>query len=138
MVIVLCTTQPTTLLLAQGGAEGTGAELVKCGRIAGTTGGSVEECGFNDLIALVGDVIRFVIFNIITPLMVIGLVYFGARMVIMKDKSKEVAKIKNGLWSMVIGIFFMLTAWLLVKAITTGFGVKFSKDPTTGVMQFLK
>jgi hypothetical protein len=116
---------------------GTGAELVKCGRIS-DSGESGRECTFQDLITLVGDTITFIIEKIIAPLLVLGLVYHGARMVIYPDKAAERAKIKKGLWAMLIGVVFMLGAWLIVKTITVSFGVKFSDNPQTGVIQFLE
>jgi hypothetical protein len=122
---------------SQGGQSDTGAGLVQCGRIS-STGKSGDECTFKDLITLVGDTISFIIKNVIIPLLILGLVYHGARMVIFKNKTAEIEKIKKGIWSMLIGIFFMLTAWLLVETITTSFGVKYSTDPKTGVVDFLK
>jgi Type IV secretion system pilin len=127
---------PDRVTSAQSNANGKrGSDLIKCGRLAQTEDGSGEECDFNDLITLVGAVVKFLIFNIITPLLILGLLYFGCRLVVMKDKAAERTKIKNGLLSMAIGLFFMLASWLLVEAITQFFGVRFSSDPKTGVFK---
>jgi Type IV secretion system pilin len=121
-----------------GGQEKTVAELVKCGRMKGSGDEkSQKECTFQDLLNLVGDVIRFVIFNIMAPILLLGLIWFGARLILQQNRSEDIKKIKKGLMSMLLGLFFMLAAWLLVEAITRFFGVQFSSDPSQGVLKLV-
>ncbi len=94
-------------------------------------------CGFSDLIILVQNAIRFTIFYVIVPLITLVILYYGGMMVIADNKPAQLTKAKKALWKIVIGLFFMLTAWLLVAAVIKAFDVKINEDPTQGPIKLL-
>jgi hypothetical protein len=117
-------------------AEGTITSNSECGRMV-AEGEELNECDFDDLIKLVQNVIRFTIVYIIIPLITLVVLYYGVMMVIAGNKPAQLQKAKKALWSVVVGLFFMLTAWLLVSAAIRAFDVQVNTDPTQGPIKLL-
>jgi Type IV secretion system pilin len=107
--------------------------LVECGKIDpnAAPGTTSNECGFNDLISLVGRVVRFTIFNIVIPLVTLVIFYYGIMIVISGDKPAKLTELKKSLWKVGVGLFFMLTAWLIVESIVGVLKIKL-QDPSNG------
>ena len=122
---------PTLFVSAQGPEAGTVTSIVSCGRIG------QPECGFNDLVQMVQNGIEFTIVYIIIPLVTLVILYYGVMMIVAGNKPAQLQKAKKALWSVVVGLFFMLTAWLLVSAAIKAFDVKVNTDPTKGPIKLL-
>ena len=129
---------PTLFVSAQGPEAGTVTSIVSCGRIG------QPECGFNDLVQMVQNGIEFTIVYIIIPLVTLVILYYGVMMIVAGNKPAQLQKAKKALWSVVVGLFFMLTAWVLVVAVIKAFDVKLQKtspdrplDPNGGAVQLL-
>lgn len=120
---------PASLVQAQ--EDGTVTSIVSCGRIG------QPECGFNDLVQMVQNGIKFTIVYVIIPLITLVILYYGVMMVIAGNKPAQLQKAKKALWSVVVGLFFMLTAWLLVSAVIRAFDVQVNTDPTQGPIKLL-
>ena len=75
------------------------------------------DCRFEDLIFAVQKVVNYAR-NLALGISVIVLVVAGFRYMISGDKPAERAKANQMLWKVVLGIFFILAAWLIVKLIT--------------------
>jgi hypothetical protein len=95
------------------------AGLVTCGKAD-----SPEECGFADLIATIEKVIDFTIFNIIIPVVVLVILYYGVMIIISGDKPAKLTELKKALWKVVVGLFFIICAWVIVEAVVDIFGVE--------------
>lgn len=119
---------------AQGGSL---AGIVKCGSdVPGSPYN--KECGFDDFITLIQDVITYVIFYLIVPIATIIILISGFQLLVPGEKqASAISDAKNRLWKVLVGLFFILTAWLLVKFVTTTLGVTTSTDATSGPIQLL-
>lgn len=87
------------------------------------TGGSgnLIGCNWTDLVNLFQSVILFGIY-LASVVVVIVLIKTGFKMMT-TGSPEELAKAKKSLTKVLIGYFFMLAGWLLVKKILTEFGV---------------
>ena len=131
LLISLSFVSSASVAWAQGPEAGTVTSIVGCGRIG------QPECGFNDLVILVQNAIEFTIVYVIIPLITLVVLYYGVMMVIAGNKPAQLEKAKKALWSVVVGLFFMLTAWLLVSAAIKAFDVQVNTDPTQGPITLL-
>ena len=109
---------------------------VRCGYI-GPDGVALPECGFNEFILLIQNLISFSITYIIMPLVVLVILYYGSRLVISSNKPGEIAKAKAAITKVVIGLFFMLGAWLIMNLFIKTFRVNVNRDATQGPIQLL-
>jgi hypothetical protein len=105
--------------------------VVSCGRVG------EPECGFNDLILLVSNGISFLIKYIIIPIIILVFLRAGVMMIISKDKASEISTAKKSLWNAIVGLFFILTAWLIVSVLTDLLDVNLKNDPSEGVYNIL-
>jgi hypothetical protein len=80
-------------------------------------------CGFSDLMLLVNNVIKFLLFNIATPLAGIAICYSGWLYLSSGGSSENVTKAKKILTNVVIGYVIGLAAWLIVKSIVVAIGL---------------
>ncbi|GMQ95412.1 MAG: hypothetical protein BMS9Abin13_525 [Patescibacteria group bacterium] len=78
-----------------------------------------SECGFADLIVLIQSVIDFLMFKVAMPLAAVAFAWAGVRMLIAGGNEQTISDAKGMLWSVLIGILIALSAWLVVKAITS-------------------
>lgn len=123
----------TTLIFTQFalGQEGTVVGNVTCGR-AGQ-----KACEYNDLVQLVQNIISFVVTYVIIPVIVLIILRAGIKLVISGNKANARSEAKESIKKAFIGLFLVLTAWLIVDALITAFGVKVDKDPTKGPLEIL-
>lgn len=74
-----------------------------------------DNCGFYDLIKLANVVIKFLFYNIATPLVALGIMYAGARLIIFQNKEKEKTAAKEMLTNIGYGFALMLGTFVLIK-----------------------
>lgn len=79
-------------------------------------------CDFNYLMALVNNVIDFLLFVIATPLVAIILCYAGFLMLTSGGSSEKVTKAKHIIKSVVFGYIIALAAWLIINTILSTLG----------------
>lgn len=92
------------------------AGLVPCG------GGGVEPaCDFNQLMIMVNNIISFLLFNIAIPLAALGFMISGALLVFNQNKSGALSEAKGRMWDILVGFFWILSGFLLVKVILYSF-----------------
>jgi hypothetical protein len=85
-----------------------------------TTNGLVtctENCGFNEFLALVNRVIRFILFNLAVPISAIMFAYAGFLMVTSGGSTESRKKAKSVFTSTAIGLVCAAGAWLIVKTL---------------------
>ncbi|MEK7538241.1 MAG: hypothetical protein AAB552_00175 [Patescibacteria group bacterium] len=78
-------------------------------------------CGFEDLIKLANTVVNFLIYSVVIPLTALAFMVIGGRFVIVPDKESVRSDTKNQLQQIGIGIFWILAAFVLVKAFLFAF-----------------
>ena len=105
--------------------------IVGCGRVG------EPECGFKDMILLISNGISYLITYIIVPIIIFVFLRAGVLLVISKDKASQITQVKKSLWNAVIGVFFILTAWLIVSVLTDLLDVRLNNDPSKGVYNIL-
>jgi hypothetical protein len=115
--IALISSSLCTTALVSAADAGTVTSLVQCGRIG------EHACGYNDLIVGLQTAIDFVIKYVIIPLMVLVILRAGVLLVISGDKASAKTQAKKALQKAFIGLFFILTAWLIVDSLISFFGV---------------
>lgn len=72
-------------------------------------------CGFYDLIKLANVVIKFLFYDIAMPLVALGIMYAGARLIIFQNKEKEKTAAKEMLTNIGYGFALMLGTFVLIK-----------------------
>lgn len=77
-----------------------------------------SECNFSDFIILIQNVITFILL-LSFPISVIAFTYAGFLILTANGNSGKVDQAKEIFIKVVIGLFFALTAWLIVRLITT-------------------
>ena len=80
-------------------------------------------CGWDELMILVNNVIKFLLFTIATPLVALILVYAGWLYLSSGGNSENISKAKKILLNVVVGYVIGLAAWLIVRTIVTSLGV---------------
>lgn len=119
-------------------ASTTGGGVVPdCGKVVTTTGPDGKDvttmtnpCTFNNLVELVNNVIKFLLFSIATPLIALILMYTGYLYLTAGGSSSQTEKVRHILFNAVVGYVVALAAWLIVKTIMSSLNV-------TGVQSFL-
>lgn len=85
------------------------AGLVPCD---GTT---ADPCTFAKLIELVNTVVKFIMYDILIPLIALIIMYTGGRLVIMPNKENEWSSATESFKSIGIGIGIILGSYVLIK-----------------------
>ena len=80
---------------------------------------SGPDCNFCSLLQLIVNLVNFGIYNIFIPLAGLLILWGGIMMVIAGAKEENYKKGKEILKNTVIGLFIVLTAWILVNALIT-------------------
>lgn len=91
------------------------------------------QCTFDDLIILVNNIIKFLMFSVAVPLAAIGFVWMGAKLVLLPNKESAMTEAKEGAMSIVQGFAIMLGSYLLIKTILYAF----ISDEQKTFMQFM-
>lgn len=102
---------------------------VPCGDFAS----GQKECGFNDLIILANNIIKFLMFSVAVPLAAIGIMWVGGNLVINQDKEGAWSKAKDSFWDIILGFGIMLASYVLIKTVLFAF----ISDEQARFMQFI-
>jgi len=89
--------------------------LVPCGHVVD---GQLDECGFEDFIELINNIISFLLF-ISVPIAVIAFIYSGFLFMTSQGDAAQVSKARGIFKNVAIGFIFVLSAWLIVYLIVT-------------------
>ena len=92
------------------------AGLVAC------DGTDAKPCGFNQLMDLVNEVIKFVLFKLAVPIAAIMFAYAGFKMVTSGGSSEARGKAKNIFTNAVLGLAVAAGAWLIIRTILSILG----------------
>lgn len=76
-----------------------------------------KECGFNDLIILSNNIIKFLMFKVAVPLAALGIMFVGAKMVLSSNKESAKTEAKQSFTNIAIGFLIMLGAYVFIKTI---------------------
>lgn len=107
-----------------------GGVVPDCGKVVTSTGADGKEtatmtnpCTFDNLVELVNNVIKFLLFNIATPLIALILMYTGYLYLTAGGSSSQTEKVRHILFNAVIGYVIALAAYLIVKTILSSLNV---------------
>lgn len=78
-------------------------------------------CGFSDLITLANNIVHFLMYDVAVPLVALGFMYTGARLVIFQNKEGEWTEAKGRFGDIAMGFGMMLGAYVLIKTILYAF-----------------
>jgi len=78
-----------------------------------------DNCGFEDLLKLVNNIIDFLLFKISMPLAAVSFAVAGIKMLLARGNQSKVTEAKEIFWYVLWGAIVALSAWLIVKAIVT-------------------
>lgn len=81
-------------------------------------------CDFTDIIALINNVINFLIFKLAVPLAAISFAIAGVMILTAGGNTGQVEKAKDIFWNVFWGLIIALSAWLVVTAILVALGAK--------------
>lgn len=85
------------------------------------TGGLIpcsgSKCGFNDLIILSNNIIKFLMLKVAVPLAALGIMFVGAKMVLSSNKESAKTEAKESFTNIAIGFLIMLGAYVFIKTI---------------------
>lgn len=79
------------------------------------------KCGFYDLLKLANTIVKFLFYDIAMPLVAIGIMYAGARLIIFQNKEKEKTAAKDMLTNIAYGFALMLGTFVLIKFVLSQF-----------------
>lgn len=89
-----------------------GANLIPCGTAANPT-----QCGFNDLMTLINNVVNFVLFDMVVPIAAIMFAYAGVLLIFSGGDTGKRSKAKSIFINVAIGFIIAIAAWLIVEFI---------------------
>ncbi len=86
---------------------------------SGTTGlvKCTENCGFNDLLTLINDVVKFVFTDLVLPIAAIMFAYAGFELVTSGGSTEKKSKARSIFTNVAIGLIVAAAAFLIVQAI---------------------
>jgi hypothetical protein len=99
--------------------------IVPCGNEAG------NPCQLCDLFVMFNNLIKFLLFCLVPPLAIAGVVLAGIYFVFAGGNPSTVGKAKDILRTVAIGLFIVFTAWLLINLFFSFIGV----ESWTGLQQ---
>lgn len=79
------------------------------------------DCGFYDIIELANKIINFLLYKVSIPLVALGFMYAGARMVLYQKKEAEWTKTKEMFQDIAMGFGYMLGIYVLIKFVLSQF-----------------
>lgn len=91
------------------------------------------DCTFDDLIILVNNVVKFLMYQVAVPLAALGIAFSGAKLVFSQNKEGEWSKAKESFENIGIGFLIMIGAFLLIKFVL----FMFLSDPQKEFVNFL-
>ncbi|HXK35170.1 MAG TPA: hypothetical protein VJ103_01525 [Candidatus Paceibacterota bacterium] len=96
----------------------TGKGLVPCGNPG------QDPCNFNYLLTTINILINFLLFWITLPIAAILFAYVGFLLLFSGGDEGKRTQAKAIAWNLVVGLVIALAAWLIVKTILVGLGLK--------------
>lgn len=106
--------------------------LVPCGTEANADGTVKNPCGFDDFVILVKNITDYLII-LGTAVSALAFAYAGFLMMTAQGEMGKVEEAKAIFGKVVIGLLFMLTAWIIVHAIEAVF-----MKPESGIKSLLQ
>ncbi len=104
------------------------ASLVPCGsRIDDTTTSEIDEsqpCTLCHFFVLFGNVIDFLMIQIVPPLAILIIVYGGIKFMIAGESKEKVDEAKKLMKAVIIGLFIIFGAWIFLNAFFSAIGVQ--------------
>jgi hypothetical protein len=79
------------------------------------------DCGFNDLIILANNIVKFLVFTVAVPLAALGFMWAGAGLVLNQNKEGAWSEAKERFGNIGMGFGIILAAFLLVKMVLYAF-----------------
>ncbi len=80
-----------------------------------------SECGWTELVTFFGQAIGFAIW--ITTILVVGILIYTGFKIMTSGSPEQLSKAKSAFGKILIGYFWMLCGWLVVKYILSTLGV---------------
>ncbi len=74
-----------------------------------------NDCDFNQLMIMANRIINFLLYSVMVPLIALGFMYVGARLVLFQEKEAEWTKAKESFLVMAQGVFIIISAFILIK-----------------------
>jgi len=101
-----------------------GRDLIPCGGPAVPEENIPKEdpCTFEHVLQLIENVINFSLNYLFFPLFVIAVVYAGYLLMTSGDNAGKRKQAKDIFVNILIGLFFVLASWLIIKLILVGLG----------------
>lgn len=85
---------------------------IPCGTVVD---GKLVECGFDHLIILANNIIKFLVFSVAVPLAALGFMWAGAMLVLNQNKESAWSEAKERFGDIAKGFGIILAAFLLIK-----------------------
>lgn len=85
---------------------------------------ATDPCKLSHVMPAIETLIRFLAIDIAIPLAVVAISFAGVKMIMSEGNAGEYDKAKKIIWNALKGVFFALTAYLIVKAIIFGLSGK--------------
>ncbi len=104
-------------------AQNTPSNLIPCGTY-GTDNTITKPCDWGDLLKLVNNVVKFVLFYLAVPIAAIMFIYAGFLMVTGGGSTERASKAKKIFTNVALGLAFAAASWLIVEVILTTLGYK--------------
>lgn len=86
------------------------------------TGDYINNCDFEDLMALVNKFINFILITLATPLFALIMIYVGFIYLTSGGDSGKISSSKKIFQNAFLGYIIALASWLIIKTILTSFG----------------
>lgn len=112
-------------------AIASGITLIPCENKV-VAGKVTDSCGFDDIMKLANNIVRFLMIDIVMPLIAIGFMYIGARLILYQNKKAEWDAAKGSFENLAIGFGYILGFYVLVKFVLSQF---LKEDFTTFLFQ---
>lgn len=96
----------------------TGSGLIPCVGVAGPGGNA---CDFNSLIVLANNIIKFLLYKVSVPLVAVGAMYAGAKLILADNKESAWTEAKGRFADIGTGFGIMLGAYVLIKVVLFAF-----------------
>lgn len=81
-----------------------------------------DNCGFNELMSLINNVISFILFKLAIPIAAISFAYAGFLLVTSGGNTERKSKAKSIFTNVALGLVFAVAAWLIVNTVLSILG----------------